>query len=320
MNDYLARINFSGNLETILSAVCSEFKIGQFKNFRVVEIGYEDLNIILTTDLDRYFVKIFSSFRDFTEIKRYVKVMLEIIKAGINHPKLFQCSEKYIYSVKNSAGELSLVVMEYIPGHTFFGLQSLPDINETREIIRQVTLINKSNLEPEFEYDSWAIVNFLKEFAAKKSFLSQEDLDLLNPIAAELENMNINSLPQTFCHGDILTTNVIKAEDDKLYIIDFSCSNFQPRIVELAVLLCNLFFDDKNPTDWKIKYDFVLNEYCKYIELVEEELKLLPLFLKVAHGIHVLNANYERVVNNNLTDENNHWYNIGKVGLKTITD
>lgn len=97
----------------------------------------------------------------------------------------------------------------------------------------------------------------------------------------------------------------------ELSIIDFAVANWQPRIVELAVLLSDLFLNQANPTR---ALDWITNEYQKYHKLTLEELEYLPLFIRVSHAMNVLGASYERAQGNTL-GENNEWLKLGRIGL-----
>jgi Ser/Thr protein kinase RdoA (MazF antagonist) len=130
--------------------------------------------------------------------------------------------------------------------------------------------------------------------------------------------MKIETLPHCFVHGDIIKTNLIKDSKGKLLIIDFAVSNYYPRIQELAVLACNVLFDDKDKLVSEKNLEIVLDEYQKTIKLTPEELKKLPDYIKLAHGMHVLSASYEKAFKNNCSRENDYWLEQGRAGLKQM--
>ena len=123
--------------------------------------------------------------------------------------------------------------------------------------------------------DEWAITNFLKEFKKKKGTLSKEDLELIEPLVKKFKDMKIEELPHCFVHGDIIVTNVMKDSNDKLWIIDFSVSNYYPRIQELAVLACNLFFDEDNKEESDKNMKIALEEYQKKIQILKNQINIL---------------------------------------------
>lgn len=121
-------------------------------------------------------------------------------------------------------------------------------------------------------------------------------------------------------HGDIIATNVMKDKKNKLWIIDFAVSNYYPRIQELAVMACNILFDEKNKKKSETNLKTALEEYQKTIELTPREIEVLPTYIKLAHAMHILEANYEKVAEKNDSDENEYWLNQGRTGLKQMSE
>lgn len=313
------RIGYKGDIKRVLLQICKDFSLGEYISHKVILMGYEDFNLILTADKGKYFVKMFATFRTEEESKNYVDTMVKVLKAGVNHPKLYQSHHGYFYKTTADNAQINLCVMEYIDGASFYekGLKATPE--EMRLLVQQAALINKINLKPKFVHDSWAIVNFLEEYKNKKQYLDVSDKELIEPLARQFSALNLDELPHCFVHGDIIKTNVIKDNKGKLYIIDFSVSSYYPRVQELAVLLCNLLFDEDNPETFNDNYKLALEEYRKYITLTEKEIEILPLYVRVAHVMHVLCATYEKVAMGNDSSENDYWINLGKKGLKFTT-
>lgn len=96
MDLFQKRITYQGKLKPFLFQVCKDFTIGKYIAHETVPIGYEDFNLFLTTDKNKYFVKIFGSFRDKKECNRYVDIMEKALKAGVSHPKLYQSNKGYL--------------------------------------------------------------------------------------------------------------------------------------------------------------------------------------------------------------------------------
>ncbi len=279
-------------------------------------MGYEDFNFILETFNEQYFVKIFSSFRTFEDCKRYIEVIKKAIEIGVAIPKLFESKKEDLHIVNINGEELRLCVMEFINGSTIYELDEELTSEEIRFLSNQVALINSIKFKPKQVYDSWAITNFLLEYKKKSKFLSIENLELIKPLVEKFKRMKIEKLPHCFVHGDIIKTNVMKDKKGKLWIIDFSVSNYYPRIQELAVLSCNIFFIDNNKEKSEENLKIALEEYQKKICLTKEELKVLPTYIEFAHAMHLLSANYEKIKKDNNSRENEYWFRQGKIGLK----
>jgi len=306
------RINYQGDLKPFLQKVCNDFDLGEYQSFAIIPIGYEDFNLKLTTNKGNFFVKMFAASRNEEGCQRCVNIINHTLENGVSEPKLYRNGQEFLRKVGNDR----LIVMEYVNGKTFFELQAIPTTDEIKFIVKQAALINKTNLKPSFIYDHWAITSFLKEYAEKGKYLLRADNELIRPLVDLFSSLDIKSLPHSLAKGDIIKTNIMKDSDGKIYIVDFAVANWYPRIQELAVLLCDLFFDPRHTEDFAKTYNFVLSEYQKYIKLTPEEIKLLPTFVKFAHAMHVLLANYEKVVNGNSSAENEYFLNIGRVGLK----
>lgn len=310
------RIGYEGELRMIVKKVAEDFSLGRYLKYKVIEAGYEDLNVIVTTDKGKYFVKMLATFRDNEGCKRYVDIILTALEAGVNHPRLLRSSQGYLYNNNFDGTEIRLVVMEYIDGKTLYDSRGKVSLEDARFLVQQAALINKIALKVPFVYDSWAIVNFLKEWKENKRVFPKDDIALIDPVFNEFSKLGLKTLPVAFVHGDIIRTNVMRDKNGELYISDFSVANNYPRIQELAVLLCNLLYDDKNPGDFMKYYELTLDEYKKRNELTEIEIETLPLYLKAAHAMHIIGAGKEKYKKDNRTEENEYWLNQGRKGLR----
>jgi Ser/Thr protein kinase RdoA (MazF antagonist) len=310
------RIGYLGDLAPVLSKVCTDYQIGNYLNHSIVSMGYEDLNLIVETSHHKFFVKIFAESRDDNECQRITDIFMAARYAGVGQPEIYSFNiDKFLYKTDVGENHIRLCVMQYINGKTFFELQTNPNNKESKEIIQSAAKINNINLKPSFIYDSWAIINFLKEYAQKKQYLKEDEKIIMDGLAKEFSSLSIQDLPHCFVHGDLIKTNIMRDNRDHLYILDYSVANYYPRIQELAVLLCDFLFDKDNLSDFGKVYDFTISEYQKYDKLEKIELENLPLFVKLAHAMHVLCATYEKEVKGNQTKENDYFMNLGRIGL-----
>ena len=315
MKRFYKRIGYEGNLSDISQAICKDFEFGEFVSDRLLDVGYEDFNFILETKKGKYFVKIFANFRTDSNCHRYMDVMLHVIERGVSFPKLLKSNQGHFHIIKINNTRLRLCVMEYVDGDTYFHLGQKPTTDEIKEIVHQTVLINSIDIKPSFFYDSWAIENLLKEFEKGGKFLKPEEMKIIKPLIEEFKNMKIEDLPHCFVHGDLISTNIMKDKSGKIWIIDFSVSNYYPRVQELAVMACNILFDENDKRKTEKNFKIALEEYQKTIKLTQEELEVLPAYIKLAHAMHVLSANYEKVVEKNDSEENEYWINQGRMGL-----
>lgn len=308
------RINFRGDLKTVIAQVCQDFGLGDFIEHKIVEMGYEDFNVILTASQGKYFIKIFADYRSDEECQGYIDRITSCISAGVNVPKLYKANNDFLYMFEINGYKFRLALMEYIVGKSYYESREKVRENEKKEIIRQTALINSIDFKPAYVYDSWAIVNFVAEYEKKREIIGSDLPTIIEQLYEQFKKVSIDKLPHCHVHGDIMSTNVIKDKDDALFIVDFGCSNYYPRISELAVLLCDILFDNDKDADQQ-NYDLLLQEYQKYIKLTDLELEHLPLFRQVGFAMYVLNGLYEKKAFGNNTSENEHWISLGLTGL-----
>ena len=309
------RIDYQGDIKDISLQICKDYNLGEFKSNKPILMGYEDFNFILETSKGKYFVKVFAKFRDLEDCRRYIEIMEKAIDAKVSTPRLLESNQGFLYLSEINKTNIRLCVAEFIYGKTLFELKEKLNINEVKFITKQASLINSINLQPKKIYDKWAIINFLKEFEKKKLSLTKEDLELIEPLVKEFKRLEIEKLPPCFVHGDITTTNVMKDSNNKLWIIDFSGSNYYPRIQELAILACNLFFNEESKEEINKNLKIMLEEYQKKIKLTKKELESLETYIKLAHAMYLLLGNFEKVNLKNNSEENAYWINQGRKGL-----
>lgn len=310
------RIGFDGNLKEISEIICKEFNLGEFLACKIIPVGYEDFNFYLKTTEGRFFVKIFANSRSLDDCKRIVNIFVKAFTAGISIPKLYKSGQGYLHIKNIGHSILRICVMDFIEGKDFYSSKTKVTKEDMLSVTHQATLIDTLDIESSGIYDRWAIANFLQEFKKKSKYLDAQDLELINPFVKKFQDLNIEKLPHCFIHGDIIKTNTIKDKNNKIYIVDFSVSNYYPRIQELAVLACDMLFNKDSKKESEENLKNALKEYRKIIKLTPKELESLPTYIKLAHAMHVLGATFEKRVKNNNSAENDYFLEIGRAGLR----
>jgi Ser/Thr protein kinase RdoA (MazF antagonist) len=316
MADLTQRIGYTGSTRELVARVCQEYQLGDLLGYRALETGYEDFNMVVQATSGKYHVKVFASFRDTDNCRRYLDIMAAAINAGVHHPKLYASGQGTLHTMELHGATLRLCVLQYIDDDTLYAMKAEISERDTRELAHEAARINSITLQPAFVYDSWAIVNFLGEFEKKKQYLDPQDLALITAVAEQFRNVNLDTLPHCFTHGDMLKTNLIRDVNGTMWVLDFSVANYAPRIIETAVLACDTLFDAKSQKRSDRMLSTFLDEYQKSITLTPEELAVLHLFIKAGHAMHVLCATYEEKANGNATTENEYWIAQGRAGLR----
>jgi Ser/Thr protein kinase RdoA (MazF antagonist) len=296
--------------------ICDAYQIGQPTNFSVIETGYEDCNVIIETPERKFVAKIFSKGRSPEDIARYTTIMEKAVEAGVSHPPLMKTGDSDFVHTDNQANGISLVLMEFIKGKNFIELNRVPDAEERKMIIEQAAKINGIDYQPVYLFDSWAIPNIKVMFEKVKQFVQSDDLRMVERVIAGYSEIPVDALPHCFVHGDFTKANIIKGEDGKIYVLDFSVSNWYPRIQELSVIVANLLYDKNHPSTLQERIDLVLNEYSQLNPLTDEERKYVYSYALAGVAMEFLGAHQEKYINGNDTEETDFWMNLGRDGLK----
>lgn len=125
------RINYSGDLTSIIEAVCEAYDIGSLTSFEVIETGYEDCNVAITTSKGKFLAKLFTKTRTPDSIQRYAQVIQQALAAGVRHPELLQTLDGQ--SILTAHG-VSLILLRFVEGKTFYELGRAPTAAERRSI------------------------------------------------------------------------------------------------------------------------------------------------------------------------------------------
>lgn len=310
MKDFFERIDVNSTLSEISELICSKCKIKDYVSSRIVEVGYEDFNFIIETKTEKYFIKIFNKDRTNEDCKNYIDRIKLSNSIDINAPKII-CYD----NIEIDNKELLFVILEYINGKSFLDLGQIPNEMEIKEIIRQMANIHRVDLKTEFIYDSWTITNFTNEFNKKGQFLDKEYYDKFSELSNKLQKVDFSKLPHSFVHGDIISSNVIKDDKNKLWIIDFAVSNYLPRIIDLVVIGDNLCLDSESKENTIKNFKLIISEYEKYNELTDYEKEIIPLFYDIGNAMGVLQINYLKQ-NGEYSKEDEYWLNVSKRGLE----
>ena len=311
------RLSYSGDLQPVIERLSAGYGVGTLRDYSVIEVGYEDCNVIVETENGKFVAKIFQKDREPKDIARYIGVMQKVIEAGVNHPLLLRTQAGNIVYDDNQEDGLSLILMKFIEGNTFFDLERAPTDEERHGAIEQAAVINQIDYHPLYIFDSWAVPNIKTMYNRVKQFAKPRDLKLVEQAMIQYAEIPLDDLPRCFVHGDLTNTNVVKGTDGKIYILDFSVANWYPRIQEIAVISVNLLHDEKNPDlSLRDRTEKVVAEYSSYIPLSPEEIQHLYAYSLAGFAMEFMGSLQEKYINNNVTKETEYWLRLGREGLR----
>ena len=315
MNEFERRINLNIKLDELAKNVCNNYKIGEFKNCETIKIGYEDFNFILETDSGKFVVKVFNRNRLDEDCENLAKRASLPYEKGFSCPEIYKCGQNLVYKTVINNVNYRLIVMEYINGKDFYSLKELPTDFELEQIAYEMAKLNAIEFNPPFIYDHWAIVNYAKEYKENIHLIKGTEKKLLDKALMLFNTVDFSKLKYGFVHGDIIKTNVLRDRGGRLYFIDFSVSNYLPRIVDIAVTIGDLCFDINDANETKRKAQLFLKAYESCARLSEYEKECLNKFLFCHQAITVLETTREKIVENNNSEENELFANEGKKAM-----
>ena len=310
MEDFFERIDVKSSLSEIAREMCLKCGIDDYVSSQIVEVGYEDFNFIIETKTQKFFAKIFHKGRTSKDCSNYMDRIKLSNTIDINTPKTIMFD-----SIRIDDKDLKFVVFEYINGKSFLDLEEMPTETEIKEIIRQMANIHRAELKSDSIYDTWTITNFTNEFNNKGKCLDEQYYNRFKDLSDKLQKVDLSKLPHSFVHGDIISSNVIKDENDKLWIIDFAVSNYLPRIIDLVVTGDNLCLDPNSRENTMKNFKLIIDEYEKYNKLTDYEKQIIPLFYDIGNAMGILQINAIKQ-DCEYSDEDEYWLKVSEQGLK----
>lgn len=342
--DYYSRVDFTKDETTdVLNKIIDNYNFAKLKSYHVIETGYEDFNVYVETRNKEFVIKFFSNERTIKNIYHYIKI-IELLSNNkyLNIPKIYKNKDGILGQVDYNGKVIYFFVMEYIDGKTVLELNKKIGLKTIIKIIFDILKYNCVNKElkeyllsdtaKEFKpYDMWSYENFLKEYEEKSQYLQEEDRILIKPVVDYFRDMQKRYErygevfknrpvipPYISAHNDFLSTNIILKNNIEPYYIDFSVSSISLNFVDIAVFGC----------DTVLAPDMSPKEYAKYLKIISYilyrthimEYNLYPTSVAVQHAIHILIANYLKVNEHISSEENDYWLNIGRKGIRYLTD
>ena len=211
------RLEYTGNLQPVFQSVAHDFGFGELDSYNIVDIGYEDFNVVIQTGGQKHFVKIFSKERSADEVQRYAEVVEAALNAGVRHPVLHKYQDNPIYAEPTSG--LKMAVMQFVEGKTFYqDGKRTPTDEELKQVLAQAVLIAKTPLKPALLEDSWALQNTGKWYEEIKDKVVEADRALIEQALEDFGQTNYEQLPHCLVHGDLIKSNLIVGADGKIYV------------------------------------------------------------------------------------------------------
>lgn len=313
--NFLERTAYTGSIEDLTTEVRLQYEIGDLQQATVIAVGYEDCNVKLTTDTGDYNMKVFAKTRSLQDIERYVDVMERVLAAGIRHPRLVD--NKQGSPMSRLSGKVPFVVLEYVDGQTYYDRDAVPTNAELQAIAAESVKLHAMDYKPSYVVDSWAVQGIDAMYELVCAHLSPEDEILVQEAMRRFGMSDSARLSHAFVHGDIIKTNVVVDKNDRPYIIDFSVSNWYPKIQELAVIASSLLYDSKKYVPLGERVESIINAYKNSGgELTDYDVAQIYDYALATNAMELLGSHREIFVNGDDSEESRHWLELGRANLR----
>jgi Ser/Thr protein kinase RdoA (MazF antagonist) len=301
------------DLPALLAEVADAAGLGGIREWSVLTTGYEDCNVDLTTTRGRVVVKVLATDRAPGIAARTAGLITQAQAAGVRHPPLHR--DRHGELVHRHRGHQALV-MDFVPGRTFYDLRRAPSRTELAGIIEQVVRIHAIDVHPAFVADPWAITNLAPLAAQVRDVLDPEQHRLVARALAETAGVDRAALPETLIHADLTKGNVLLAEDGTVTVLDFAVANRFPRVQELAVMAANLTHGSPDPLPVRAETIAELYSAAATVPLSSSERAALRAFTYAAAAMELLGALAERHCHGNTSPETEYLIGLGLAGLR----
>ena len=318
LNDLLSRVNLKTPLLRVAQEVTKSYKLGEVEAMDPMEVGYEELNNLLTTSQGKYVVKIFSKHKDKSTINSNVTAISNFYEGGIPVPKLYKNFQgHYLYELETSPGTY-LIVMDYFDGQKFTEIP--PTTEDIQNMTKFLARIHTLSFPTHTNYDMWLTINLPQEFTNKKRYLSLDDLALTQRIVDKLARIDFSQLSKSIVHFDLHRENAMKNKRGKYCILDLASCDYNYTVFDLGTFIALFCLDPiNNPSASRLIYKSVIETYLKSRSLSKYELSVLPTIIKATYASNLLIPTFLQKTNQDENPQQTIYYqSLGQKGLQIL--
>ena len=114
--NFYERIKNIKDLKLLSEEISKAYGLGQVINYKHIEVGYEDFNMLIETEKGKFFAKLLNKSRPSEEKERLVKILEKSIENGVTVPKIYKADNKSISEIVVNDKSVDVILMDYIDG------------------------------------------------------------------------------------------------------------------------------------------------------------------------------------------------------------
>lgn len=300
------------SLPGLVGHVAAEYGLGEVRGWSVLTTGYEDCNIDLRAGRARVVVKVFGPDRPAGLPARTADLITRARAAGVRHPRLRPDSSG---SCVHGYDGHQLLVMDFVPGQTFYELGRPPRDAELAGVITQAVRIHGIDAHPEPVFDPWAIANLGPLAERVSGLLDAERLGLVQRAVAGITSVDPRPLPEALIHADLTAGNVLLGPGGEVTVLDFALANRWPRLQEIAVIAASLLHGRPDPLPARMAAVAAMYSAAAPVPLTPAERGAMHAFGRAAAAMELLGG-LDQWRQGNRGPETQSLISIGTAGLR----
>ncbi len=302
----------AAQLAGIVTRTAATYQLGRVRSWRVITTGYEDANLAAKTTVGPVVIKVFPAHRAQVAV-RTSRLVTDAIAAGLHHPRLHHATGGTTLT-RDAATGCHVLVMDTVNGQDFYSPTRAPTRQQLTVVVEQAALIHTIPGPVEPVDNLWALPRLHELAVWVRPYLDNEQGRLVNAVTAAFNAVNHIDLPHRLIHNDLTKGNVLASRDDEVWIIDFGCADWYPRVQELAVIAANLTHGaDQPPVE---RANLVARMYAAHAPLTEPEWDALPAYTGAAAAMEFLGAVHGWHLAGDHRPETRYLIELGLAGLR----
>ena len=293
------------DLLKVSQLLCEKYQLGNYRRYHLIDTGIEDLNYCLEVENKKYLVKLFNKQRKREDFLDYIKKHKFLEDNKIAMPKILAHLEMQ---------EVFLVIMEYVEGQDLFSSKERITKQDVMNLMRIVEKVHQIPNKTECIYDEYHLHHFIASYQMCVPFLSEEWRDIGEELKKQYCEIDFSQMPKTFIHGDLHKGNMMRDNQGKLYLIDFSSCGYSYRIIDVVEFINNTLFDYREMEISKQRIHYFW-EHCNLTDYERENVKILIMCYAF---ISIALKQYDFCHNQNQRKENEYWIQNSRAILEAV--
>lgn len=336
------------NFEQFLDEVCQNYNIGDKIEHDVIEIGYEDLNIIIKTTTGIYLLKVLNKDRTEENALWYTEVQKRTYEGlGEKTVEIYKNQlGDFLSTFNTEQGQVYYNLLKYFPSKNLY--ESGKDISVSNVASLVFDILSFGYQTPRLKeyletvgddsrnYDPWSFENLITEYNDKSQYLTEEQRNLVLPFVAfwkdvteirgsewqeERRKEMIATLRRAPIQRDFISTNILSDGKD-FKLIDHSIAGITYDFIDLAVFGCDTAMIKEMTDEEYIEMLKIIGYiYYKATNILGNNYNAYKHYMQlvgIQHSLHILNATYLKIVEGLDDPQNQYWIDLGERGAKAI--